>query len=187
MKDFFFFIPSLHFSLFQDEKSKSSQDGDTYKWAGIEAVMQSYLMHAAGELCKSCNVESLLPVHSTLIHSRPANLSILSMTHCTYNLFNDFSRTTRFAIWFETKFSGFCLHELIPGSHLSDWGFNRTGHPRVGSGGMLFWEKYLRNVSHLRCIFSSYFQFKGLLTIVEHNSKPSWTQAKHSKSKCQNQ
>ena len=78
------------FTLFQDEKSKSSQDGDTYKWAGIEAVMQSYLMHAAGELCKSCNVESLFPVHSTLIHSRPANLSILSMTHCTHNLFNDF-------------------------------------------------------------------------------------------------
>lgn len=94
------------------------------------------------------NVESLFPVHSAMIHSRRANLSILSMTHCTYNLFNDFSRTNRFAIWFETKlnFSGFCLHELIPGSHLSVWGFNRTGHPRVGSGSMLFWKNYLRNV-----------------------------------------
>lgn len=189
IKDFFFVVPSLHFSLFQDDKSKSSQEGDAYKWAGIEAVMQSYLMHAAGELCKSCNVESIFPVHPILINARPANLSSLSMTHCTYDL-----------LIFEghNLICNLILNKILLRWILSvwvnSWGFvivievsTEMGIREWGLGGTLLWRN-LRNASHLRCIFSSYFQFKVLPTIVEHNFQAQLnSQARHSKSRCQNE
>lgn len=63
----------------KDEKSKSSQDGDTYKWAGIEAVMQSYLMHAAErgmEIGVLQDNAELLKSHNVSLHEEAQTLSL---------------------------------------------------------------------------------------------------------------